>query len=95
MDRSSREAKKRWKQAQREQAQAGFPLSDADLRALFAAVDEHLEEVPCDHTLAFTRAWLSGAGHDSDRVCEWLRSTGGHCDCEVAMNSRGHWEENR
>jgi hypothetical protein len=95
MDKASREAKKRWKLAEREQARARFPLPDAGLGALFAAVDEHLERAPCDHTLAFTRAWLAGGGHDCDRVCEWLRSTGGYCDCEVAMNSRGHWEENR
>ncbi len=95
MDETSRDAKKRWKLAQRGEARARFPLPDADLDALFVAVDGHLERSPCDHTLAFTGAWLRAAGHDADRVCEWLRSTGGHCDCEVAANSRDHWEQNR
>jgi hypothetical protein len=95
MDEASRDAKKRWKQAQREQARAQFPLPDPDLSALFAALDDHLERASCGHTLEFTRAWLTARGHDVDRVCDWLRSTGGYCDCEAAMNSRGHWEENR
>lgn len=95
MDDANREAKKRWKQAQREQARAEFPLSDADLSALFTALDDHLEREACDHTLAFTRRWLEARQLDLDRVREWLRSTGGYCDCEVAMNSRSHWEENR
>ncbi len=70
-------------------------LPSAVLEALLDALDEHLKQARCDCTLAFTRAWLERAGHDVVRVCLWLESTGGFCDCEVAINTRRHWERRR
>jgi Protein of unknown function (DUF2695) len=32
---------------------------------------------------------------DIDAVAAWLENNGGFCDCEVILNARDHWEENR
>lgn len=74
---------------------ARCPLPDSAMTALFAAVDDRLRKSPCDHGLTFTMEWVRRSGYKPDQVSEWLRSTGGYCDCEVLMNSRLRWEEGR
>ena len=95
MDRENRELKKAWKLEQSEAARAAFPLGDAELAALFAAVEASLELVSCDHTLRHSLAWLAEQGHASDEIVPWLQDNGGYCDCEVVANVRDHWEQNR
>jgi hypothetical protein len=70
-------------------------LPREELEALLDALDEHLQKARCDGTHAFTRAWLERAGRDVARVCAWLESTGGFCDCEVAINTRRHRDRRR
>ena len=95
MDEDARRLKNAWKVQQRDRARAAFPIPDGDLAALFDAIDAGIASTGCDHSLRFTREWLSRAGHDIEKVVAWLEENGGFCDCEVAANSRDHWEQNR
>jgi hypothetical protein len=95
MDDTSRREKKQWQAQQRASARAAFPLSDADLSAMFEELDDQLERDPCDHTLRFTMRWLASSGHASGPVVDWLRDNGGYCDCEVVANVCDHWEQAR
>lgn len=95
MDASDRDRKKAWKQQQQRLAQDDFPISDALLETLFEAVDAQVENSGCDHTLRFTRAWISEHKQPETDVLGWLREHGGCCDCEVLSNSADYWEQNR
>ncbi len=87
--------KKAWKAEQKAAARAAFPLQDAELHAMFEDVETRLRSEGCDHTRRFTKAWLEERDADTAAVLAWLEETGGFCDCEVAGNSREHWEANR
>ena len=95
MDDESRRLKGAWKYQQRETARAAFPLPNHDLAELFDSVEAGLEASGCNHSLRITREWLKEHGHDTDKVVAWLEESGGYCDCEVAANSRDHWEQNK
>lgn len=41
----------------------------------------------CDNTLSLTKAFCEQHKLDFSKVHERLESTGGHCDCEVLLNS--------
>jgi hypothetical protein len=71
-------------------------MGEAELAALFETVEKGVEAGGCDHSLRFTREWLNkNPQHDADAVVEWLEEHGGYCDCEVGVNAREHWKENR
>ena len=74
-------------------AEAGLPLSKADLAALFDYLDERLAEDACDDTLRITDEFLASRGLDVDAVGAWLRASGGHCDCEVLANVEDAWSD--
>jgi hypothetical protein len=95
MDKHQRDLKKAWKQAQRQGAQAAFPLPDEVLEELFDYLDSELEKTPCDHSRRLTDAWLTERGHNTEAVNAWLEENNGHCDCEININVEQHWEENR
>lgn len=90
-----RSYKRALKEEQRLLAQKAFPLIDSALEQLFAEVDSSLERSGCDHTLRFTKQWLSLQNHDSEPTLTWLREHGGFCDCEVIANAYDHWEQYR
>lgn len=70
---------------------APFPMPEAELEALFGAVNAGVAAAGCDHSLRFTRAWLGNGDHDTDSVVAWLEGRGGYCDCEVLMNACPRW----
>jgi hypothetical protein len=72
-----------------------FPLSNQKLEAMFDAVELHVEENGCDHSLKATTEWLRTNGLDIDAVVTWLQNNGGFCDCEVVANARDHFEGNQ
>jgi|GEM_PF-4047403 len=91
-----REQKRAWKETQKAQARAAFPLADDALAALFAAVEEAVDAEGCSDTRAFSEAWLAGRPQQEiAAVLAWLDETGGFCDCEVVANSGDHWASNR
>ena len=95
MDAEAKRLKKRWLAEQKTAARALFPLSDGQLEELFAHVETAIASHGCDHTLCHTRHWLAERDFAVDPVVDWLGDNGGYCDCEVAANARGHFDENR
>lgn len=95
MKADDKDRKKAWKAEQKAAARAAFPLPKAELGAMFDFVEDKLASEGCDDTQRFTKAWLDERQVDAEVVVAWLDDTGGFCDCEVAGNSRDHWETNR
>jgi len=95
VDSADRDRKSAWKQEQRRQARAAFPLPDSDLTELFEAVAEKLRVQGCDETRRFTEGWARERGRPLEALGAWLDENGGFCDCEVLANVAPHWEENR
>ncbi len=87
MDKARRkEQLNQWREQQRKAARAAFPLHPDELRMLFESLDESISSQRCDHSLRFTNAWLASRNLEQTPVFEWLKSQGGHCDCEVLAN---------
>lgn len=92
MDRAEKRRRiKAWKEVERHAARTRLPLSDGDMELLFDVLEHGLAEMPCDHTLRITDAWLAEHGHAPARLHRWLNRTGGFCDCEVLQNSEQAW----
>ncbi len=87
--------KKAWVAEEKAKARADFPLTDAELQALFDHVASEMFESGCGDDRRLTTAWLEERHLDVGRVFAWLDTVGGFCDCEVASNARDHWETNR
>jgi len=81
------------KKAEQAREEASRPLDREVLSELFNYVDAKIEAEECDHSLRFTREFLSKRGADTPVVIEWLQSYGGFCDCEVAANVEERWGE--
>jgi len=94
MNEDQRRLKQEWKQAQRDAARQAFPLSEAELAAMFDVVNAGVERDGCDHTLRSTVAWLAERP-EAATVVAWLADNGGYCDCEVIANAEDHFEQNR
>lgn len=90
-----KDRKKAWVMEQKARARADFPLSDADLLALFEYIESEIGRCGCADDRRLTRAWLEDRHLDVVLVLAWLDTAGGFCDCEVASNARDHWETNR
>lgn len=95
MDSADRNRKRAWKDEQRAAARATFPLPSEVLEKLFDAVNSSVEQQGCDHTLYFTKQWLTANVPDGETTLAWLKIHGGFCDCEVITNACDHWEQNR
>lgn len=92
--------KKALKRKAREQevaaGRAAVPLTASAGKHLFDALDEHLSENDCDHSLGITLSVLRDEGVENvDAVVTWLREHGGYCDCEVLANVEEHWDSLR
>ena len=85
--------KSEWRQKQREAAFAALPLPFTELKAMFDMLDIEFPRQGCDHTRRITKAWLTGRGHDVDRVFAWLDTQGGYCDCMILANVEQQVEE--
>ncbi len=72
--------------AEQAREEARLPLSKADIKALFDAVDVGLQQADCDRTLRHTLVFLRKHDLPQERVVTWLAEYGGYCDCEVIGN---------
>jgi len=81
-----KQLKAAWKQQEKSSLAQSIPLPHAQLRALFAHLEDTLDETPCDHTLRLTRAYLAAHALDEAAALPFFARHGGHCDCEVLNN---------
>lgn len=94
MDKTDKKARlKACREDERAKARALLPLPDAEMKALFDMLDQHLPERGCDHSRMLTEEWLRSHGHPVDPVIQWLDANGGFCDCEVLANAEQAWQE--
>lgn len=92
--------KARRKQIQRElqeKAQAEFektlPISRELFQNLFDFLDEELEGNACNDSLKMTKQFLEFQNiQNIEEVENWLKETGGFCDCEVLYNVEEFFE---
>ena len=87
-----------WKEAQRETARKAFPLPDKVLSLFFELLDQHVGQVGCKHSTALAQETAKTIGlepSETSGLLEWCEQHGGFCDCEIVLNTAGHWEENR
>lgn len=78
-----------------EAARQEFPLPESELAELFDILDSELPRHGCDNTLRLTKKWLEDRGHAIEPVVSWLQHHGGYCDCEVLLNVKEHFKENK
>lgn len=93
MDDRKREMRDKYKASQRAKVRESMPITDEQAQSLFDHLDVALPKAGCDHSRALTDAWAAVNGVDADRLGMWLRSVGGHCDCEVLGNAEQAWLE--
>lgn len=73
---------------------ATLPMSETLFVALFHRLTQDLEQMPCQHDLTHTRAFL--AKHSVKHipsVIEWLANHGAGCDCEVILNTTEYFDD--
>lgn len=82
MDRG--EQRKLWKTENKRQ----YILSRQNVEILFEMLEAYLDKNGCDHTLRYTKEWLSQHVEEQDyqTVLSEIMDMGGFCDCEVLMN---------
>jgi len=67
-----------------EEFEARLPMSPELFKNLFDYLDMELDANSCDHTFRNTELFLAfDKVRDSNKVMEWLKENGAHCDCEV------------
>ncbi|MGA9669398.1 MAG: DUF2695 domain-containing protein, partial [Terracidiphilus sp.] len=57
------------------------------MKRLFDYLDIRLAAAECDHTLLFTREFISENGLSEEPIIGWLEKNGGYCDCETLNNA--------
>jgi hypothetical protein len=95
-DRKSRIAV--WKDEERAKARDAFPFDDHVLENFFEQLEQRLESERCSHNTVIAETVARGLGLDEaecERLFTWCESEGGFCDCEIVLNTFGHWQENR
>lgn len=87
MDKAEKKRRlKQWSAEQRAKARALMPMTFPLFKALFDWLDDSLPEVGCDHSHRLTADWLQRHSKNTGAVLDWLRESGGFCDCEVLAN---------
>ncbi|MFG6433151.1 DUF2695 domain-containing protein [Pelomonas parva] len=89
---------KEWRLQQRALARSNFPLADDRLQHFFHRLDQILETASCTHSLTHAAAATADMGlteDESEALFDWCEENGGYCDCEIAANTRQHWEQVR
>jgi uncharacterized protein DUF2695 len=76
---------------ERTDAEARMPITSSQLECLFDYLDESLKKSGRDHTLRFTREFLTARELPADPIAQWLGEYGGFCDCEVLGNVEETW----
>ena len=85
-DQQKRDARREYKEAERDRARGAMVLDEVQLSDLLDYLDDHVAEAGCDHTLRFTEAWATERGIESPALVRSVQHFGGHCDCEVVAN---------
>jgi hypothetical protein len=88
-----KELQHRWREGQRADACAAFPLPFGQLKAIFDMLDTELPRQGCDHTRRLARRWREEHRYDAEPVFAWLGQVGGFCDCEVLANVEQHVDD--
>jgi hypothetical protein len=70
-----------------------MPIDRAQFRSLLNYVEEMLAMQGCDNTLAHAQTWARAHGVAWSRLGPTLRSLGGFCDCEIAMNIAQEYDD--
>src|SRR5689334_22074694 len=70
--------------------EARMPISMTELAQLFDHLDGALTQ-GCNHTLAYTREFLTSHQLPESAILPWLAEYGGFCDCEVLANVEERW----
>jgi len=60
---------------------AGISLFD-----LYEYIEKSIKKSGCDNTLRFSKRFLTEKNIPPETILKWLKSEGGHCDCEVIYN---------
>ena len=87
-----------WREGQRAEARAKFPLPDETLAKFFADLDAMCESEGCEHTYRLSKSVALAMALDdatTHALLAWCRENGGYCDCEITMNTHQAWEESR
>jgi len=87
-----------WREAEHAKARLAFPLPDEQLNAFFCGVEALRAKHGCAHDTRHAEAVLPTLGvppSTTQSVFSWCEDNGGFCDCEIAANTREHWEECR
>jgi len=98
-DKAARKALlKTWKEGERRKAREAFPLDDARLEAFFVQLQALFEKEGCFHDTRHAQDSIDAlalSDDDANALLDWCEENGGYCDCEIAGNTFGHWQENR
>ena len=70
----------------RQRVRDELPAPILVLKELFNFLDQQLSSDACDHTFRFTRQFIERNVLNEDRLMDWSRENGGHCDCEMLNN---------
>jgi hypothetical protein len=96
---SDRKAKlKAWREGEKAKARAEYPLDDARLGEFFRLLEELRAAHGCFRDLRHASAaiaQLALSDADADALFDWCNDHGGYCDCEIAANTFGRWQEIR
>lgn len=89
----SKEEKKKLKSQYLENEKIEYILTYDQAESLFDFLEEKLDESGCDHTLRFTKEWISkNKIKNTKDVLNELNEMGGYCDCEVILNCYEDYE---
>ena len=87
-----------WKAAQRDKARAAFPLPEASLEQFFEALETRVNACGCAHDTRNAQHVIDAmqlSDAQANALLDWCCEHGGFCDCEIVLNSFGHFNENR
>lgn len=84
--------KKESKRKEKEEFILSLPISISDFQNLFDALNEELENEPCDHSMQHTERFLDEHHLPVEKTVLWLHDNGGYCDCEVILNVEEKFE---
>jgi hypothetical protein len=85
--------KKEFERKQQETFISELPMEVSNFHNLFDALNEYLENEPCDRRLTFTERFLNQHTLPLSDVVLWLNKYGGYCDCEVLFNVEEKFEK--
>jgi hypothetical protein len=98
-DKSTRKALlKSWKEGEHQKARALFPLDDSSLGSFFGKLEFLTGSFGCFHDTRHAQKVIDELALSDDSanaLLDWCCANGGFCDCEIVLNTYGHWQESR